>query len=205
MLGLHAWLEVVGPLPGERWANERFLWYQLPREPVGQVVLLFDVAGRPVVALGSVVVATWLVARGVGRRAAVLVVVAFAGVLLNDVLKAQLGPTPLWSTKPEIGTDANFPSGHAFYAASFGGALLRLAWLRGRPDLVALAAALIALSGPARVVQGVHLPSDVLAGFALGLAWLLVAVALVGHPVRAGTRRRTPGPAARDAERPAVA
>lgn len=172
---------------------------------MGQLVLFFDVAGRPVVALCSVGVATWLVARSVGRRAAVLLVVAFAGVLLNDLVKAELGPTPLWSTKPEIGTDANFPSGHAFYAASFGGALLRLAWLRRRPDLVVLAAILIGLSGPARVIQGVHLPSDVLAGLALGTAWLLVAVALVGRPVRAGTRQRSASAVVKDAERPAVA
>jgi undecaprenyl-diphosphatase len=67
---------------------------------------------------------------------------------------------------------SSFPSGHA--ATSFAGAVI-LAFLVGRvvPALLILAAA-IAFS---RVYVGVHYPSDVLAGAALGAA---VSLALAG-------------------------
>ena len=77
-----------------------------------------------------------------------------------------------------------FPSGHAVRAVAVYGLV---AWLvlglarRRVVRLVALpaAAGLIALNGVARVAVGAHWPTDVLAGVALGAAWLACSLLLL--------------------------
>lgn len=59
------------------------------------------------------------------------------------------------------------------HAVVFAGSLGVLAWRRGRRDLVAVALVLIALAGASRVVGGAHLASDVVAGWLLGVGWLV--------------------------------
>ncbi|WP_237160471.1 phosphatase PAP2 family protein [Mycolicibacter engbaekii] len=71
-----------------------------------------------------------------------------------------------------------FPSGHALGVMVGAGALLLLAlpMLRGRARLAAvlLAALVVGAVGVSRVALNVHHPSDVLAGWALGWAYLTV-------------------------------
>ena len=74
---------------------------------------------------------------------------------------------------------ASFPSGHSMISSV---AYLTLAALlaRAAPDLVtkiyflAVAVVLIALIGFSRVLLGVHYPTDVLAGWAMGSAWAII-------------------------------
>jgi undecaprenyl-diphosphatase len=79
----------------------------------------------------------------------------------------------------------SFPSGHATTSAMVYGFLafllargLRRRW---RPPLLAAAAVLVALIGLSRIYLGVHWFSDVIAGFALGLAWITLLAAAVIH------------------------
>jgi membrane-associated phospholipid phosphatase len=66
---------------------------------------------------------------------------------------------------PEAPWTSSFPSGHSASAAAFAtGAALEMPELA--PGVIVLAAAV----GASRVVTGVHYPSDVLAGFAIGIA-----------------------------------
>jgi undecaprenyl-diphosphatase len=74
----------------------------------------------------------------------------------------------------------SFPSGHATVAATFYGTLAYFLIRRVSSDrlkaLIGVAAALIVLAiGVSRVYLGVHYPTDVLAGWALGIFWLGVA------------------------------
>lgn len=100
--------------------------------------------------------------------------------------------------------DLSYPSGHATGSAAVIGVLATLCWLRVRRRVVArmvaiLAAVFVILVGFSRVYLGVHWPTDVLAGWALG--GLLVAL---GALARTRYRAR-PGPGRhRDPEGPAV-
>jgi membrane-associated phospholipid phosphatase len=75
--------------------------------------------------------------------------------------------------------DASLPSGHAATAAAAAGVVAML-HPRLRPPLAALVAAI----GLSRVYLGVHYPTDVLAGFGLGLAVVWAVVALARRVVR---------------------
>lgn len=82
----------------------------------------------------------------------------------------------------------SMPSGHA--ATGFAGAVvLTYLWRRGAPFFFLLAVA-IAFS---RVYVGVHYPSDVLAGAALGAAGGLAWVAVIRLLRRSGASRRRSG------------
>jgi len=115
------------------------------------------------------------------------------GSLLSDVAKAVLGrerPRVVpWLA--DVSSPA-FPSGHAMRAMVV---YVTLAWLIARlattPSLRRaawiLAGAVTLAVGSSRVHLGVHYPSDVVGGFLLGGAWILL-VAYADRVVR--TRRR---------------
>jgi undecaprenyl-diphosphatase len=129
------------------------------------------------------------------RRGALLVVVTLAGAgLLNGLLKfsfARVRPASYFDY-PLPGSPS-FPSGHALYAASiFGGlAVLLTARVGSFPLQLAIwfaSLSLILLVGISRVYLGVHYPSDVLAGYAIGIIW--VTTVAFGDRLRRHRRRR---------------
>jgi undecaprenyl-diphosphatase len=131
------------------------------------------------------------------RRGALLAVVTLAGAgLLNWLLKfsfARVRPAAFFDY-PLPGSPS-FPSGHALYAASvFGGlAVLLTARIESRAAQVGIwvvSLSLILLVGSSRVYLGVHYPSDVLAGYAIGLIWV-TTVALGDRLARHRRRRRS--------------
>lgn len=75
----------------------------------------------------------------------------------------------------------SYPSGHVALAMSVYGILAYL-WIRSsrswaeRVAAVVLLAALVTLTGAARVRLGTHWPSDVIAGIVIGVAWLAVVL-----------------------------
>lgn len=77
----------------------------------------------------------------------------------------------------------SFPSGNAMVSIAFYGMIAYLLWRhRGNHLLATLLpiaiGLIILLIGLARIYLGVHYPSDIVAGFALGGAWLLTAILL---------------------------
>jgi undecaprenyl-diphosphatase len=130
------------------------------------------------------------------HRGALLGVVTLAGAgLLNGLLKfsfARVRPASFFDY-PLPGSPS-FPSGHALYAASVFGGLAVLLTARIRNRLLQLAIWFVAISlilfvGISRVYLGVHYPSDVFAGYAIGVVWV-TAVALGDRMAR--HRRRRP-------------
>ena len=154
---------------------------------------LLDIVLRNVSVFGNLVVEGILIGLVVAilvwqRRMAeaLFVVAATVGAgALGSVIKVLVGrPRPLpdygggllWRLVDRYG----FPSGHAVFYTAFFGAVAFLLWARGtgraRWAGIVLCLALIVLVGPSRVYLGAHWPSDVLAGYLVGGAWLFAVV-----------------------------
>ena len=91
----------------------------------------------------------------------------------------------------------SFPSGHAMISASFYGLLIYLVWVNVKNPLkrwvlVVALALFIMLIGFSRVYLHVHYASDVLAGFAAGLLWVIIAVYVLKRIERYSRRNIAP-------------
>jgi phosphatidylglycerophosphatase B len=99
---------------------------------------------------------------------------------LNMGLKAAFErPRPHFSDPLATASGFSFPSGHAMVSLTVYGALAFViaASVRSRPARVLVCVAALGLVlaiGLSRVYLGVHYPSDVLAGYSAGLAWLML-------------------------------
>ncbi|WP_425144844.1 phosphatase PAP2 family protein [Deinococcus sp.] len=137
-------------------------------------LLLATVGGVAVIAPLSALIALglWFYR----RQAALFFVAAVLGAaLLNGLMKLAFHrPRPaLW---PRLVTEggASFPSGHSMYSAAFVVALILLVWrTRWRWPALVLGLAFTLAVGGSRLVLGVHYPTDVLAGWLTGTAWVL--------------------------------
>jgi membrane-associated phospholipid phosphatase len=111
-----------------------------------------------------------------------LLAATFAGALLLELLlkRAFHRPRPVPFFDLPTPASFSFPSGHALFSFCFfvGIAALLSPHLtrRGaRPALWGVAIALVLGIGISRIYLGVHYPSDVLAGYAAGIAWVATA------------------------------
>lgn len=128
------------------------------------------------------------------RLALGLVVTVLSATLVSTVLKLLIGrERPDIVPHAALTFTASFPSGHAFLSAV---TLLSIAGFIGlaarREDITRLCAVLawvmILLIGFSRVYLGVHWPTDVLAGWCLGLAWSSLAIAWLGRSMAEAER-----------------
>ncbi len=124
-----------------------------------------------------------LAAAGWRWQALTLGAAALTGQGLSHLLKAVIArPRPELAADQfaALGVDSHaFPSGHALSSAIFYGFFAALLWQRvQRPWLRRLGAGvmltMIVLVGISRVYLGVHWPSDVAGGYAIGILWLLL-------------------------------
>ena len=162
---------------------------------------------RDITALGSTGVLTFITLAVAGflaldrkSHAALFVLVAVGGgMLLSTALKLGFDrPRPDLVPHGSIVYTASFPSGHSMLAAvvylTLGALLARV-----QPRLVlklyllGLAILLTMAVGASRVYLGVHWPTDVLAGWAVGAAWALFCWAAALWLQRRG-QVESPGP-----------
>ncbi len=100
----------------------------------------------------------------------------------------------LWlSIAPE--TTYSFPSGHAMGSMALAAALVVLLWpTRWRSITLLVGAFFVLMVGLSRVYLGVHYPSDILAGWAASLAWVIgVSVVLYGRLTKPTPRAEPSG------------
>ena len=132
----------------------------------------------------------WCVDYRTGLR---LLAVFSLTVFVNTTLKTWIAqPRPFQLDERVISHGElgyGLPSGHAQLVVVFWGVLAR--WV-ARPGFWVASVALMAAIGFSRIYLGVHFPSDVIAGWALGAATLW-AFAAYGERVEAALRRRELG------------
>lgn len=175
------------PLAIDRWLLLRLRLVADPGVSVGprwlvQVMVdLTALGGGTVLTLVAVFVTLYLAARRKVALAAFVLSSIAAGGVLTAVLKTLFA-----RARPDIVphlvevSSASFPSGHAMNSAMVyltGAALLASAEpsRRVRIFLVSAALALTLAIGFSRVFLGVHFPTDVLGGWAIGIAWAVAA------------------------------
>lgn len=146
-----------------------------------------DETARDITSLGSVVVVCllagafvgYLLLRGQHSAAILLLVSVLGGLLLNDLLKMIFDrPRPDLALPSLRVFSSSFPSGHAVLSCvaylTIGALVTRRAPAAHiRTYVMGIAVFLVLLIGTTRVYLGVHYPSDVLAGWCIGSAWVL--------------------------------
>lgn len=108
-------------------------------------------------------------------REALEVFLAVAGAaLFNQLLKTYFHRLrPASALLPQLGL--SFPSGHAMIGTALYGCAAWLLWRHGRhPAWAALLVLWAGLIGLTRIYLHVHYATDVLAGFAAGVLWLIL-------------------------------
>jgi undecaprenyl-diphosphatase len=151
-----------------------------PRWLPGAAVDITALGSAAVLGLAVVGVAVFLLLQGAWRIAVFVVAASGGGWLLNHVLKELFG-----RARPDVVPHLrevmtlSFPSGHAMTSAAVYltlGALLMRISTRRLTKFYCMGAAMLltVLVGASRVYLGVHYPTDVLAGWLLGLSWALL-------------------------------
>jgi len=138
--------------------------------------------------LGLVVLAVtgYLLIHGLYRTSAFVFVASSGGWFLNWALKRAFDrPRPDVVPHLHDVITSSFPSGHAMVSAAvyltLGTLLMRLAEGRlAKFYCIAIAMVATLLVGSTRVFLGVHYPTDVLAGWLVGLSWALLCWLLEG-------------------------
>ena len=163
-------------------ANHLHDWVRGSDDLVGQLKIL-TFFGSPVWFYLIVTPAViWIWRRGHPRLAVFLVVTTLGGGLLDTIVKEAVDrPRPSLIEPVATAHGKSFPSGHAMSSTVAYGALL-LVFLpvighRYRAVVLAGTILLVAAIGFSRLALGVHYISDVLGGYALGLAWLAASTA----------------------------
>ena len=140
-----------------------------------------SLSGGPAItsAYASILIVAYLARRRIAAAVAIGTIV-YGAAVFNIAVKhlVQRGRPALEGPLMALPT-YSFPSGHAAASTVFGGLICLLAWrsgFRGRRAGVAIACAVawVALVAVSRVYLGLHYPTDVVAGTAEGLLWLMV-------------------------------
>lgn len=155
--------------------------HQLASPAMTAVMRFLSFVGSTIVlTIGTIIVAVWFTMQKLGREAKLFAATMIGAGLLNVTLKLtfkRARPTPFFDlTPPET---YSFPSGHSLASACFFGAFAailtaRLKNKRARVIVWIVCTVMFLSIGFSRIYLGVHHTTDVIAGFAAALIWVLV-------------------------------
>lgn len=146
-----------------------------------QAMLGITFIGDPAVLIVACIgIAIWLLRLRQRSEATTLAIAAIGALGLNLLLKQLFSRARpmLWERIVDVG-QYSFPSGHAMVSLviyGFIGYLLATRFRRYRVWIVSLTVLLIIAIGFSRMYLGVHWPTDVAAGYAAGLVWLIACI-----------------------------
>ena len=151
-----------------------------PAWMVGAALDITALGSATLLGLTVIAVAGFLLLQGLWRRALFVMVATMGGMFLNGALK-QLFQRPRPDVVPHLREvmTMSFPSGHALQSAvvylTLGALSMHIAH-RQLTRLYCMTVAMLAtaLVGASRIYLGVHYPTDVLAGWLIGLSWALL-------------------------------
>jgi undecaprenyl-diphosphatase len=117
------------------------------------------------------------------RKVAALMVACGVGgaAVISVVMKSLFDRTrpDLWAQLVHE-TSFSFPSGHAMASAALALSLMAVFWrTKWRPLVVTLGTVYIILIGFTRLYLGVHYPTDIMGGWLLSLAWVVLVAWLI--------------------------
>ena len=112
--------------------------------------------------------------------AQILFLTCLGGLILNQGLKLVFAkPRPQLWTPLIVEHSYSFPSGHALGSSALYGflaVLLASQYPRYRLGIYSIAVVIVGSIGLSRLFLGVHYPTDIIAGYAVGLLWLTTCV-----------------------------
>src|SRR5262245_48334341 len=151
-----------------------------PRWMLSAALDITSLGSATVLGLTVFAVGGFLLLQGLWRRALFVVAASLGGWFLNSALK-QLFQRPRPDVVPHLreAMSLSFPSGHALTSAAvyltLGALSMHIAQRRlTKVYCMSMAMLATALVGGSRLYLGVHYPTDVLAGWLLGLSWALL-------------------------------
>lgn len=145
--------------------------------------------------IATTIVIIWFASRRWGREAKLMAATMIGASALNVTLKLAFKrnrPVPFFDLLPP--ESYSFPSGHALTSACFYGAFAailaaRMKSRRARILVWIACSTTFVVIGLSRIYLGVHYTTDVIAGFAAALIWILV-VRFVEMTLRRRRRRK---------------
>ena len=181
-----------------RWFDDatRAAVHQLASPLLTAIMRGFSFVGSTIaLTIGTIFVVVRFVMRRLKREAKLFAITMIGAAVLNITLKLAFKrprPVPFFNlTPPE---SYSFPSGHSLTSAVFFGALAailtaRIKSKRVRMGVWIVSTAMFLLIGLSRIYLGVHYTTDVIAGFAAALIWILVVRFVEMHIARRKRRK----------------
>jgi undecaprenyl-diphosphatase len=168
------------PLPGEVPAVRRWQMLAEPVPTLADWVRLTTSTQATLVVMA--LPAWWLITRH-GRAGALAVAIVLVTMLVaQPVIKEVIDRPRPTDTQVDVRApymSKSFPSGHSMSTTAAWGTAAIVAARRGRPWLAVVLCAPIALTAVASQVQGVHWPSDAIAGTLIGAVAAVSAAAVL--------------------------
>lgn len=180
LLAVVAWLGCTGGIANafDRATDLELLRVRAASPALTSAAVALTWLGSAYVTLGGAAAyAGWRWMRQDRARAAWVVAVIVGGRLLAEAIKVAVSrPRPDFAPYPVPVSSFSFPSGHATNSMlAYGALALAMAPPRHRPAVLTAAVILSIAVGLTRPYLGVHWPSDILAGWMLGGAVLVLA------------------------------